>query len=104
MAWAGNITGARGTTGFLWRMIRSVAGIKRYLEAHLAAVRASGGEGLIAQLVRVETNGQRLSREETVAMVLLLLFAGHEMTIHLISGSVFELLGRRALRDWLTRD
>jgi cytochrome P450 len=29
MAWAGNITGVRSTIGFLWRMIRGVASIKR---------------------------------------------------------------------------
>jgi cytochrome P450 len=37
-------------------------------------------------------------------MVFLLLFAGHETTTHLISGSVFELLKNRGLRDWLEAD
>jgi cytochrome P450 len=85
-------------------MIRGVASIKRYLEAHLETARASGGEGLIAELVRVQKEGVRLSRDEMVAMVFLLLFAGHETTTHLISGSVFELLRNRGLRDWLTED
>jgi cytochrome P450 len=104
MAWAANITGVRSTIGFLWRMIRGVASIKRYLEAHLETARAGGGEGLIAELVRVEREGARLSRDELVAMVFLLLFAGHETTTHLISGSVFELLRNRELRDWLAED
>jgi cytochrome P450 len=39
-----------------------------------------------------------------VAMMLLLLFAGHETTTHLISGSVYELLRNAALRDWLEED
>ncbi len=39
-----------------------------------------------------------------VAMVFLLLFAGHETTTHLISGSVFELMRNRGLRDWLAED
>jgi cytochrome P450 len=39
-----------------------------------------------------------------VAMVFLLLFAGHETTTHLISGSVFELTKNPALRDWLAED
>jgi cytochrome P450 len=34
----------------------------------------------------------------------LLLFAGHETTTHLISGSVFELTKNPALRDWLAED
>ena len=37
-------------------------------------------------------------------MVFLLLFAGHETTTHLISGSVFELLKNPDLRDWLEQD
>jgi len=104
MTWAGNLTAVRGTFGFIWRMTLGVRGIRRYLLDHLESVRASGGEGLIAELVRVEKEGQRLSREETVATVFLLLFAGHETTTHLISGSVYELLKNPALRDWLEED
>jgi hypothetical protein len=40
-------------------MIWGVAAIKRYLEARLETARASGGEGLIAELVRVEKEGAR---------------------------------------------
>jgi cytochrome P450 len=104
MAWAANITGVRSTIGFVWRMTRGVAAIKRYLEAHLEAARASGGEGLIAELVQVEKEGAKISRDEMVAMVFLLLFAGHETTTHLISGSVYELLKDASLRDWLKED
>jgi cytochrome P450 PksS len=104
MIWAGNITDVRASLGFLWRMMRGLGAVKRYLEAYLETARVSGGEGLIAELVRVEKEGQRLSRDEMVAMVFLLLFAGHETTTHLISGSVFELLKNRGLRDWLAQD
>jgi cytochrome P450 len=103
-AWAANMTGVRSTVGFLWRMIWGAAAIKRYLEAHLESARASGGEGLIAELIRVEKEGAKLSRDETVSMVFLLLFAGHETTTHLISGSVYELLKNPGLRDWLEED
>ncbi len=68
------------------------------------AARRSGGEGLIAELVRVEKEGAKISREEMVATVFLLLFAGSETTAHLISGSVFELLKNRELRLWLLED
>ena len=37
-------------------------------------------------------------------MVFLLLFAGHETTTHLISGSVYEILREPRLRDWLIED
>ena len=78
--------------------------MKRYLERHLETVRRQGGEGLIAEIVRVEKDGGQISPNEIVAMVFLLLFAGHETTTHLIRGSVFELLKNPALRDWLEQD
>jgi cytochrome P450 PksS len=59
---------------------------------------------LIAELMRVEMAGGRISGEEMVSMVFLLLVAGSETTTHLISGSVFELLKDPARRDWLAAD
>src|SRR3954465_1426723 len=78
--------------------------MKRYLEGRLQAARESGGDGLIAELVRVEKEGGRISRQEMVAMVFLLLGAGSETTTHLITGSAYELLKTRELRDWLEED
>jgi cytochrome P450 PksS len=59
---------------------------------------------LIAEIVRVEKDGGQISPNEIVAMVFLLLVAGHETTTHLISGSVYELLKNPELRDWLEQD
>lgn len=78
--------------------------MKRYLEGRLNAARLEGGEGLIAELVRVEKDGNRISPREMVAMVFLLLGAGSETTTHLISGSVYELIKNPKLRDWLMED
>jgi hypothetical protein len=60
--------------------------------AAIGTVRRQGGEGLIAEIVRVEKDGGQISPDEIVAMVFLLLLAGHETTTHLISGSTHELL------------
>jgi cytochrome P450 len=103
MAWAGRMTGVGGPVGFML-MIPGLVAMKRYLERHLETVRANGGQGLIAELVQVEKEGGKISRDEMVAMIFLLLFAGHETTTHLISGSVFELLRDPPLRDWLAED
>jgi len=103
MVWAGRVTGVASALGFL-RVARIAVVMKRYLEQHLERVREAGGEGLIAELVRVKQEGTRLSRDEMVAMVFLLLIAGHETTTHLISGSVFELAKNPGLRDWLAKD
>lgn len=103
MAWAGGFTRFTGPVGFV-AMIPSAVAMKRYIKRHLEAVRRQGGEGLIAEIVRVEKEGGKISPNEIVAMVFLLLFAGHETTTHLISGSVHELLKNPGLRDWLAQD
>src|SRR5882757_2890509 len=78
-AWASGFTRFTGVIGFL-SMIPNIFAMKRYLEKQLEAARERGGEGLIAELVRVEKEGGRISRNEMVAMLFLLLFAGHETT------------------------
>jgi len=102
-AWASGFTRFTGTIG-LMSLIPNILAMRRYLEGQLNAVRARGGTGLIAELVRVEQEGGQISRDELVAMVFLLLFAGHETTTHLISGSVYELLRTPSVRDWLEED
>jgi cytochrome P450 len=102
-AWAARFTRFTGALGFL-SMIPNAIVMKRYIENHLETVRRHGGQGLIAEIVRVEKEGGRISPNEIVSMVFLLLFAGHETTTHLISGSVHELLKNRSLRDWLEDD
>jgi cytochrome P450 len=103
IAWANGLTRLSGPLSFL-RMLAGIGPMKRYLEGRLEAARETGGEGLIAELVRVEKEGGRISAEEMVAMVFLLLGAGSETTAHLISGSVYELIKAPSLRDWLKED
>ena len=103
MTWAARATSASSALVFL-RLIPTLIAIKRYLEQRLEHARTVGGEGLIAELVQVEREGAPITREEMVAMVFLLLFAGHETTTHLISGSVFELTKNPELRNWLEED
>jgi cytochrome P450 len=102
-AWASGFTRLTGTIGLL-SLIPNILAMRHYLEKQLKAVRENGGTGLIAELVRVEKEGEQISRDEMVAMVFLLLFAGHETTTHLITGSVYELSRNPALRDWLEED
>jgi len=103
VAWAGGFTRFTGALGFL-SMMPKILAMKRYIERHLETVRRQGGDGLIAEIVRVEKDGGQISPDEIVSMVFLLLFAGHETTTHLISGSVHELLKNPVLRDWLEED
>jgi len=103
IAWANTMAHLTNAFGFL-RMIRGLMRMRRYLEERLRLARLHGGEGLIAELVRVEQEGGRISASEMVSMVFLLLGAGTETTTHLISGSVYELLKNPARRDWLAAD
>ena len=103
IGWA-NAMGQIGSAfGFL-RMLFMLGKMRRYLEERLQAARKEGGRGLIAELVQVEREGARISPDEMVSMVMLLLGAGSETTTHLISGSVFELLKKPETRDWLEVD
>ena len=103
IAWANSMTQLRSPIGFL-RMIGSLSKMRKYLAQQLQSAREQGGEGLIAELVQVEKEGGRITPDEMVSMVFLLLGAGSETTTHLISGSVFELLRDPARRDWLAAD
>jgi cytochrome P450 PksS len=103
IAWANTMTRLANIFDLL-RMIGGLSRMKRYLEERLRHARMHGGEGLIAELVRVEAEGGRISADEMVSMVFLLLGAGSETTTHLISGSVYELLKDSRLRDWLAQD
>jgi len=103
IAWANAMGRLSGVIDFL-RVSFGLKKMRRYFEARLAEARAQGGQGLIAELVRVEREGGRITGDELVSMLFLLLLAGSETTTHLISGSVFELLKDPAKRDWLTED
>ena len=91
MAWTGSITRLTGLVGFLG-LIPAMAAMRRYIDERLKSCARAGQQGLIAELVRVEKEGGRITPAEMVSMVLLLLGAGTETTTHLISGSVYELL------------
>jgi cytochrome P450 len=103
IAWANTMAHLTNAFGFL-RMIGGMMKMRRYLEQRLRLARAEGSEGLIGELVQVEKEGGRITPDEMVSMVFLLLGAGSETTTHLISGSVYELLKNPPLRDWLEED
>ncbi len=60
--------------------------------------------GLVAALIEAEEAGDRLSEDELVAMVFLLLAAGHETTLHQIACCVLTLFDHPQQRAELTSD
>jgi len=103
ISWVNAMGRLTGPISF-FTMMGVVKKMRRYFEARLDEARRRGGEGLIAELVRVESEGLRINGDEMVAMLFLLLIAGSETTTHLISGATFELLQDPAQRSRLTSD
>jgi cytochrome P450 PksS len=103
IGWANSLGRVSSIVGFL-SVIPAFSKMRRYMSERLRAVREQGGEGLIAELVKVEQEGGRISHDELLSMLFLLLNAGSITTTHLIAGSVFELLRDPARRDWLAAD
>ncbi len=63
-----------------------------YLRAMFEEKRENPKDDLISALLRAEEAGDKLSEDELLAMVFLLLIAGHETTVNLIGNGVLALL------------
>jgi cytochrome P450 len=75
-----------------------------YLRGEIEACRRTPRSGLISELVRAEEDGDKLSEDELVSMVFLLLLAGFETTTHLITGSIIALEQNPEQKAWLLAD
>ena len=62
------------------------------LESLLAAIRSAPDDGLICALIAARDGADRLTEEELISMVMLLVVAGHETTANLISNGMAALL------------
>ncbi|MEU3659161.1 cytochrome P450 [Streptomyces sp. NPDC032940] len=62
------------------------------LRALVARKRVEGGDDLTSALVAARDEGDRLSEDELVSMLALLLSAGHETTVNLLGSTVLALL------------
>lgn len=71
----------------------AAAEVAAYLAELVAAKRQEPGEDLMSALIRTtDEDGDRLSPEELLGMAWILLVAGHETTVNLISNGVLALL------------
>ena len=66
-----------------------------YLRGFVRARRSDPGDDLVSQLLIAESDGGRLSEDELVATVILLLNAGHEATVQAIGNGVKTILDQR---------
>ncbi|MGV3526267.1 MAG: cytochrome P450 family protein [Candidatus Sericytochromatia bacterium] len=91
------------TTGFSGlNLLRTLAwdlpAAVRLVRQLIARKRQAPGEDILSALIQAEDQGQSLSEDELVSMVFLLILAGYETTVHLISNSVVTLLSHPA--EW----
>ena len=72
--------------------IPHMARLNRFFRELVALRRERPGDDLVTALVRAEEGNDRLTEDELVSMVFLLLFAGHETTVNLIANGTHALL------------
>jgi cytochrome P450 len=83
---------------------RAIVAFDEYVSALIAERRERPGEDLLSELIAVEEGGVRLSKDELVAMVVQMLYAGHETTRNLIGNGLFTLLQHPAQLARLRRE
>jgi cytochrome P450 len=88
--WTRRAFDIKGTLDLL-RMVGVMERLTSYLRVQIEACRHEPRTGLIAELVRDEEDGDKLSESELLSMVLLLLVAGFETTTHLIGDCIVAL-------------
>ncbi len=93
-----NRMGRPGFSDFLASAHRDLTQFRNYVQELIAKQKARGGTSLIEALLAAEEAGDKLSEEELFAMLVHLLFAGHETTANLVGNGLYALLVRPA--EW----
>jgi cytochrome P450 len=90
-----------------WGMLLAIPHVwlfLRYVRGLIRESRAQPRDDLVSALAQAEEAGQRLDEDELVAMVVLLLVAGHETTVNLIGNGTLALLQHPEQLERLRRD
>ncbi|MEX2121348.1 MAG: cytochrome P450 [Pirellulales bacterium] len=102
--WASRFTTSTNILGIFWGMFTGLSEMMQYVRAEFRRQSKRPRGGLMAALIEAEEAGDRLSEDELVAMVFLLLAAGHETTLHQIALSVLALVDHPRQLAELTAD
>lgn len=90
-----------------WRMVRAIpsaVAFLRYIRKLVKSRRARPCDDLVSALVGAEEAGEQLNEDELVAMIFLLLVAGHETTVHFIGNAARALLEQPSEKTKLQND
>jgi cytochrome P450 len=102
--WSNAVVAAAAST---WEMVKAVPNawaLVRYIRRLIKRRRAQPQDDLVSALARAEEAGDTLSEDELLAMIFLLLVAGHETTVNLIGNGMLALLEHPEQMERLRRD
>jgi cytochrome P450 PksS len=102
--WSNAILSAAASRGRLWTAVHNAWAMIRYIRRIIKQRRADPRDDLVSALAEAEEAGDSLSEDELLAMVFLLLVAGHETTVNLIGNGVLALLEHPGQRERLQTD
>jgi cytochrome P450 len=89
--WASRFARSTSVAGIVWGLT-GIAKMMGYVRQEIRRQTKRPRGGLIASLIEAEEAGDRLTEDELLAMIFLLLAAGHETTLHQIACSVLALV------------
>lgn len=89
--WSKSLIALSASNNVLWGIPNLIA-MMRFLRRIFKERRANPTDDLIGALVQAEEAGDKLSEDELLAMVFVLLIAGHETTVNLIGSGTLALL------------
>jgi cytochrome P450 PksS len=102
--WSKSVISAGSSTWGLLKAVPNVWSFLRYIRKIIQRRRANPQDDLISALARAEEGGDTLSEDELLAMVFLLLVAGHETTVNLIGNGTLALLEHPEQKEKLRND
>jgi cytochrome P450 len=102
--WSTALASFDGSLAIAEQIAPEVDAFVEYLRTLAEEKRRTPQDDLISALVEVEEEGDRRSDEDLLAMIYVLIFAGHETTLHLIGNGTLALLTHPGEFERLKRD
>ncbi|GCE06611.1 cytochrome P450 family protein [Dictyobacter aurantiacus] len=102
--WSNVIIEASGDPREVEKRYEPIRAYRDYLRYLIDEKRKQPADDLLSHLIETEEVGDKLTEEELISMVSLLLIAGHETTVNLISNGALALLLHPDQKEKLQRD
>lgn len=102
--WSNRMIGLSASPWGMLLGIPTAMSFMRYIRQLIEAKRANPQDDLTSALIKAENDGERLNADELLAMILILLIAGHETTVNLIGNGTLSLLENPAQMEKLRQE